>query len=745
MLNSGWKSVLGLILIGLTTASWTAADEKQAAPSKERVQLEDLVVTATRTEKEAGSAPANVSVVTQEEIRKSGARSVDEALSGIAGAYNPRSTRGGVLDSLAGGALTLRGVPRANNTLFMVDGIVLNDAYSGSHRSTLGIATENVARIEVVKGPFSSLYGGYAVGGVVNIMMKMPEKRQFVLKTGYGSSWDRGEASDDLRTFYFSGGDKIVDKFSFLVGYGCRDANGYPTHLNVQSTAPPAGIDGWTPTADYKGADRYLIGDRGDKTWWDDNLFLKAGWDLTENTRLRLSFTNARFEYDYDEPHTYLRDAAGNPVWSYGSVREASFLYLNGRSRNEEQIYGLTFDTEISNVKIKTALGYVDQPEYYYITPSSISATRAGGPGTVTHTPSSTYNADLQLTVPLGDRHIFTFGGAFKHGEAQTCKRNLTNWHDEDSKTDMTFEARGEDKIWAFFAQDEIKLFDTLTAYLGFRQDWWETYDGYTNSVGDPGYPQDYSSRDASAFSPKAALVYQPFEATTLRASVGRSFRPPTVYELYSIWIYRGVTTMADPNLEPEKTISWDAGIEQRLWRGAKVGITYFENRMEDLIYNQTVSDTLIQRTNVGEAESKGVELEIEQRLGEAVRLFANYTYTDSKVTENAADPDVVGKQLVQVPERMFNFGGDFSSGPWTVSASGHYMSKRYRYDDNSDTQDDVYTSYDPYFVADARVGYKVTTFAEVSLSVNNLFDEDYYSYYPAPGRSWFAELTLTF
>jgi len=294
------------------------------------------------------------------------------------------------------------------------------------------------------------------------------------------------------------------------------------------------------------------------------------------------------------------------------------------------------------------------------------------------------------------------------------------------------------------FAQDEIGIVDSLTAYLGFRQDWWETYDGLTDFVGEAGYPNTYPSRSADAFSPKAALVYQPLETTTLRSSVGKSFRPPSIYELYSVFIYRGVTTMAGPDLEPEHTTSWDVGIEQRLWPGSKFTATYFENYMKDLIYSKTQSETLVERINVGKAESKGVELEIEQRFKD-LRLFANFTYTDSQVTENEADPSLVGKELVQVPERMFNIGGDYAHGPFTASILGRYVSKRYRYDDNRDTAEGVYTSYDPYFVTDARIAYKVTSFAELSLSVDNIFDEDSFSYDKAPGRSWFAELSFTY
>lgn len=737
-MRKGGKRKLCLILLCLAIAPPAMAEEQST------IQLDDVVVTATRTEKDAASAPASVTVITRTDIEKRGARSLDDAIRGVVGGYSNRNIGGGMMDSLAGGAMTLRGVPRANKTLIMVDGVIINDSYSGSQRSILGITPEQVDRVEIVKGPFSSLYGGYAVGGVVNVMTRMPEKREFTFKTGYGSSWDRGQAPDDVKTVYISGGDKIGDKASVLLSYGYKGTNGYATDLNVQSSMPTAGLTGWSETTDYKGDTRYLIGDRGDKTWWDDNFTIKAGYDFTDTTRLNLSLTNFRFEYDFDEPHTYLKDASGNPVYGYASVSEGSYVGLGGRSAHEDRRYAANFETELGRFNIKATFGYIDRPKYYYTTPSSSGATLSGGPGKISSTVAANYNADLAVSVPLGERQTFILGGAYKYGEAEKIDHTLTNWKDEDSKTDMTFHADGKDRTWSVFIQDEIGIFDNLTAYLGFRQDWWETFDGYANYVGEAGYPTTYPSRSANAFSPKAALVYQPFETTTLRSSIGKSFRPPSIYELYSVWIYRGVTTMSGPDLEPEYTTSWDVGIEQRLWPGAQFTATYFKNDMDDLIYNQTQSETLVERVNVGKAESKGVELEIEQRF-EDLRLFANFTYTDSQVTENDADPALVGKKLVQVPEKMFNIGGDYAFGPFTASLIGRYVSKRYRYDDNRDEAEGVYTSYDPYFVTDARIACKVTSFAELSLSVDNIFDEDYYSYYKAPGRSWFTALSLTY
>ncbi len=726
------------LLIGIAVA--------QAEEKEKETRLEEIVVTATRTEKELEGVPASVSVVTKKELEKRNINSVDEALNALPGVFNRRGK--GLMDTMSN--VSLRGFSGANRTLILMDGITLNSAYDGGVQWG-GLAPEDVERVEVVRGPFSSLYGGYAMGGVVNIITRMPEKREFTLKSGYGSSWDRGEAMDDLRKFYLSYGDRFKDKASLFLSYGYKTTNGYPSDLNVQSAMPPAGVTGFTHTTTNQGAARYLIGDRGDNSWWDDNMTLKAGYDFSKTSKLNLSFMRARYEYSYDAPHTYLRNAAGNEVWSYGAVREASFL--SGYGGKEQNIYNIGFETEASAVKTKLSLGLVDQEKSGYVTPGTTAATtRSGGPGKTTHTPSKGYNADLQFTMPLFEKHIFTLGGSFRHGLADTDEYNLPNWRDDKSKTTLSYRSRGKDRTYAVFMQDEIMILDNLTAYIGFRQDWWETYDGYVTDInpatGLPktGYPKEYGKRDASSLSPKAALVYKPLEKTTLRTSVGKAFRPPTVYDLYRTWTSSsGITYAANPDLQPEKTTSWDIGVEQKLWKGARIGIAYFENYLEDLIYRKTLTATLQEFINAGKAEGKGLEIEAEQRFGKELRLFANFTYTDARIKENVAKPETVGKRLTFVPESMFNIGGDFEKGPFSASLIGRYVGKRYSHDENKDTVDGVYGSYDPYFVADAKVSYKITKYATLAVSVDNLLDEKYFAFYKAPGRSWFGEITLKF
>ena len=112
-------------------------------------------------------------------------------------------------------------------------------------------------------------------------------------------------------------------------------------------------------------------------------------------------------------------------------------------------------------------------------------------------------------------------------------------------------ESGGRDTTYALFVQDEIHILESLTAYIGAREDWWRVFDGFANTIGAPGYPQQFSSNTFSYFSPKGALVYTPFEGTVLRGSLGEAFRPPTLFNLFRTWTsVSGVTYNSNPYLK---------------------------------------------------------------------------------------------------------------------------------------------------------------------------------------------------
>ncbi len=736
----GFLKIFAVFVVALMFSLSAAFAEEKKDVEKKETKLEEIVVTATKNPKELEDVPASISVVTKKDIEKRNILTVDQAMDALPGVVYRQHRN--MMTTWP--TITLRGIPGQRRTLVLLDGVPLNEPLNGGVRFA-GYAPEDLERIEVVRGSFSSLYGGYAMGGVVNLFTKTPEKREITLRAGYGTGFEDGHAPDVSR-LYISYGDKFFDKLSLFLSYSRNTAKDFATDFNVQATKPPDNITGWSQTTSPLGALRYLIGDQGNNDWWDDNITIKAGYDFSKTSKINLLFVRTRLEWDIwgDGATTYLRDSGGNPVWSYGTVRESSFI-MTPSMGSVINTYGLSYETDISDMKAKLSLGLVDAEKRRHATHGA-TATRFGGPAVVSHSPSEGYNAELLFTKPLFKQHLLTFGASFKHDWAEIKRYNLTNWRDKNSITDMVYHSSGKANTYALFIQDEIMILNNLTAYIGARHDWWKTFDGYDNDIGKAGYPKEYGSKTKNSLSPKAAIVYKPYEKTTLRASIGKSFRPPVIAELYGTFLRADLATnWGNPDLKPESVVSWDLGVSQELWKDARVRVTYFENYMKDFIQNTQIDATNYRWLNVEKSEGRGVEFEAEQRFGNWLRLFANFTYNDTEVKENKAFPKTVGKQLVDVPKTMFNGGVDFEKGPFSASLIGRHKSKIYLNTENLDTVRGVYNSYDPHFVADAKFSYKITKWATASISVNNIFDKEYFVGPKAAGRSWFADITMKF
>lgn len=735
-------TTLAGILSGCLLGNIASGAEQPGNATGSETRLEQIVVTATRTEKDLATAPGSVAVVTKEEMEKRNVTTVDEALKGMPGVMLSRSK--GLMNTIA--TITLRGVPGQSRTLIMVDGVAINSPFAGNIQSN-SIAPGTLERIEVVKGASSSLYGGNAMGGVVNMITLMPRKRELMLNTGFGSGL-AGNGAENTRRIAASYGDVFKDKFRIYIHNDYTGSDGFINETVTGSAV--AGTTGSIPSADRNGAATRILGDKGVNGAWQDNFTLKAEYQFTPDSKLGLTFLRSYGEHFNNDPHTYMRNSSGSPVWS-ASGSEYSFLGSDGA--DGLFLYNLAFETVVSAAKIKANLNYLDQDTSWYTTASSTTtapvATRFGGPGKLTLTPATATGSDIQATFPVSTWNLVTVGAAFRQSELDGVDHVLSDWRNESSKGQVVGEARGTDTTYAIFLQDEISVTDKLTLYAGFRQDWWQTSDGFVLAANSSNVittgPTSFSSRSADAFSPKGALVYTPFERTTLKLSGGKAFRAPNNYELYRTTMMGSSTTYANnPDLKPETSVSWDAGVSQGLWQGATIKATYFENYFSNLIYS-TVSGSIRNKMNAGKAESKGVEMEAEQKFGTHAKLFANYTYTDGKITRNNAVPLSVGKKMTDVPEHMFNLGADAEYGPFGVMFMGSYVGKRFGTDTNADTARGVQGALDPYFIGDIKLRYKITDRVTASFSVNNLWDETYFSTTLAAGRSCFGDLTFKF
>jgi iron complex outermembrane receptor protein len=148
---------------------------------------------------------------------------------------------------------------------------------------------------------------------------------------------------------------------------------------------------------------------------------------------------------------------------------------------------------------------------------------------------------------------------------------------------------------------------------------------------------------------------------------------------------------------------------------------------------------------NAAKGLTRGVEAEARIHPTPFLDLYANGTYLNAKIIDNPDNPKSENKQVPYVPRHMATLGTDFHYGPVKATFAGHYASKVFTTDDNSDKHDGVPGSWDPYWVWDFKIGWDFLKWGNISFSVNNIFDREYYQSYLAPGRKFFTELTLRY
>lgn len=699
ILKKSWKQqglalalTVGLLLTPLSPA--LAAEDEGLS-----FDLDQIVVTATKTEKKVRDVPAAVEVITKEEMEKRNIKRVDDALKTIPGVYfDQKKGMMGTTDSI-----TMRGFGSQKQVLIMIDGQPVNDGYSGAV-NLANIPTENIERIEVIKGPNSALHGSNALGGVINIITKDKAKQETILRLGIGSQGTK------TKSLHNNGSTGKLDYFITAQNTSVAGYESYEEYLNY----PVGTARGTNPGKN--GMDREL---------YDAKII----YHIDEQSKLSVTGGKSRFAYFTEN--------------------------IADRGLRDEDSFGIGYDNKLNELS-SLKLNYGEQKKDSWYVSTSYSGNNIS---TYTYnvTPSKTTQTELQYNYQLGAKDLLTVGYAYKTEQADSKKRILTaasgGWDFSKFDANKDENIGGKTETKSLYLQDEHKLNEQTTLYLGGRYDDWRFYDGYTylyNTTAGKYETKNTAEGKANSFNPKLGLVYKANDKLTIRSSIGNAFRAPNVYELAKDWESNTAIYKCNPDLKPEKTTNYELGLDYQIDKTLLTRVNIYKTDVTDLINKKTTAanapgnltgKSIEQFINSGKAEIKGIEISLNKRWDSNWSSFMNYTYTDAKVKESL-DASTIGKQISYVPKKMFDLGVNYNKGPWQGSLTGKYVSEA---NTPAKTGSTGYATYEEYFTVDMKLSHKLTEDTSLSLSIDNLFDKQYYSYYKTPGRATYLELTKKF
>jgi iron complex outermembrane receptor protein len=666
--------------------------------------------------------------------------------------------------------IAVRGTSNAQSARGLVydDGLLLSNllgsSYSFPPRWSM-VFPDQIARVDVIYGPFSALYPGNSIGATVLFSTRMPTRfeadadvkgfTQHFSLFGVNRNFNGSEASASI-------GDRI-DKFSYLLGVNHFENTSQPLQFATlaQSTKPAAPTD--TPVTgayfynNQTSAPTAVLGVNGEgiEHTIQDQFKLKAQYDFTPT--LQGGFTLGYWHQTYNsQTSTFLRDANGNPVYG-GLVNIGGYEYNIPASAlapslgyNENWLYGLS-------LKTRNATGWnAEAIASYYDVGESVARTAnsgapGNGPGVVTFGDGAGWKTlDLRATyTPLSPQaglaaHALTFGYHYDNYFVDNRTYQTLEWQDGAAGAFSNAFA-GKTQTQALYAQDAWRFLPRWKLAYGLRYEDWRAYDGY-QAVGAANVA--YPGASLRRASPKASLSFDVTDDLTLRASIGRAYRFPTVGELFQGQINGSAIVNNNPNLQPENDLAKELTAEWAHWNGL-FRLSLFQDDVKNTIFSQTDTTVIPNVTNfqnIGLVRSRGVELSYDgdDVLVRGLDLTTGVAYTQSKILENAQNPATVGKYFYRIPQWRVNLAATYRFDARSALMIGvRYSGREYNTLTNTDSNPNVFGGTSTYTVADAKFTFRPTKESELSIGVDNLFDARYFVYHPYPGRTVYAEAKL--
>lgn len=611
------KSLLMTALI-TGTVLW-GGNSVLAQENEQEFTLDPMVITATRTEKRDVDVPASTTILSNQDLKNTGAQNLQVALGRVPGLiYKTFSPGGGAMGTMAN-EIAIRGV--SNGTLVMLNGTPMN--LRGKYFLD-AIPVENVERVEIVKGGAGVLYGSEAMGGVINIITK----KEFTnsVSVGYGN-YGQQKYSASVGT------DKVN------VGYNLEKWG----NVDTISRSDDKGLK----HTDMTGSEKR-------------NLYVD--YKINDNWNFLYNYFETNVRYD-----TWFDDA-------YKEVPKGGALQQNREYVTKQNLVQLLYQDDT----LKANLYYNQNKLMANGFTNYNTSGKFQGKIYDTDEKNRTYGADVQKEWQLNSKGSLVLGGSYQNEFYDDYSSKVTDRH-----------------IYAVYGQYDHKFDDKNELIVGARETW--TTGGYRD--------QNYDN-----FSMSGRYVHKLDDDDSLYANVTQSFIMPTFSQMYGA----SDTAIANPDLKPQKGVSYEAGwkrvTDSHSWKAAVYHIDITDN----ISATWDTDKTEYQYTNE-DFKNTGIELscDIEGKNGWSYNWGVNYM-----------DPKVKGTKKPYWDRKygrvQLNGGITYSKDKWVSSLQGTYLAERVGTPSSSHSSHEK-----PYFLTSLTTTYNADKQNSFTLTMDNLLDRE--------------------
>lgn len=610
------KTLSHQALCALVVLAWIGAATAQPSEEEDLALVygdKSTISIATGSQQPISRAPAVASVITAQDIKAMGATDLDQALESVPGlhvsGFNP--------------IYSFRGIFTKNNpqVLMLVNGIPITNVFAGDRSQVWGgMPLENVARIEVIRGPGSALYGADAFSGVINVITKTAADingTEYGVRAGsfntkdawiqHGGKLGSLDAAFYLRAGHSDGQKGIIqqDAQTPLDAIFGTQASLAPGPINAVRNALDARADlakeNWRLRAAYQ--QRELGVGMGVAGSLDPNARAPSS-----RLYLDLNYEKANWAPNWDVSgvagYYNVKDKPGNPAYTLFPAGAFGGAFPNGMIGNpghaEQHTHGSisAFFTGLENHRVRLGTGFRVEDLYETTEVKNYGPTFAPLPGLV----DATGNPALVYMLPH--------------------KRNVTY----------------------VFAQDEWSIARDWMLTVGVRHDRYSDFGGTTN--------------------PRLALVWDAAYNVVVKAMHGTAFRAPSFAEQYSI---NNPVTVGNPNLKPETITTDELAFSWQPANKLQTNLNFFHYRIRNII----LATPLYQ--NTGDQTGHGLELEATLDATSSLRLTGSFSLQHST-------DEISGQDAGLAPHKRLFARADWRFAPlWQLGATVNHVAERMR------------------------------------------------------------------